>query len=131
MFTVECLRCLRSSTLVDLVGTVVLVVPGEQLPDSTCGQRRLGKEPKGRAGCNEFGVVLFAMCRDQDHCRLGFASLAEELSGKLEAALAAEVDIDQNDIWPELCGALQCLRAARCAPHDGNALSLQEAASRV
>ena len=131
MLTVGCWRCLRSSTLVDSVGTAVLVVPGEQLLNGTCGHRRLGKEPEGGAGCDEFGVVLFAMCRDQDHCRSGFASFAEELSGKLEAALAAEVDIDQNDIWPELCGALECLRTVRCAPNDGNTLSLQEAASRI
>ena len=110
---------------------VVPTAPGEQLPNGCSGQSGLGKEPNCWACCDQLGIVLLAVCRNQDHGWPCLARLAREPLGKLQTALAAEVDIEQDDVRTEFLDVLQRLRGAGRDPNDYHALPLQEAAGRI
>jgi hypothetical protein len=54
-----------------------------------------------------------------------------EPPGELEAALAAELDVQERDVRVELLGASERLRAGRRDPDHGNSLPLQKGAGRL
>jgi hypothetical protein len=56
---------------------------------------------------------------------------SSEAPGQLEAALAAQVDVQQGDIRSQLPGPLEGLGAVGGHAHDRDALALQEAAGGV
>jgi hypothetical protein len=68
---------------------------------------------------------------DQDQAQGGRAGLAVQPPGELQAALAAEVDVQQGHIRLELLGALERIGAVGRHADDADALPLQEAAGGV
>jgi hypothetical protein len=70
------------------------------------------------------------MGRDEDHRCRGPAGLVEA-PGQLEAALAAQVDVQQGDVRSQLPGPLEGLGAVGGHAHDRDAMALQEAAGGV
>ena len=54
-----------------------------------------------------------------------------ELLYYIEAAFAAEVDVDQCDVGPQFREAPKRLGAVRCRPNDRDVLALQQTARGV
>ena len=69
------------------------------------------------------------MRRDQDHRRPVTPTALDEPARKVETALLAEKDVDEDDVGPKRLGLAQRMFPAGCELH-GEALSFQECACR-
>jgi hypothetical protein len=66
------------------------------------------------------------MGRDQNHATRVEASLLYEPTREIEAALPAEIDVDEGDLRSQLLFALKRLSARGGDAHDANSLLLEE-----
>ena len=79
----------------------------EDLLDGASGEVALGDEAERGAFGDEVGEVVFSMRGDQDELRRSSADGARQRPREIEAAVAAEVDVDQDDLRLELSRAGQ------------------------
>jgi len=68
------------------------------------------------------------LCRDQDDLRAAFSRQA---TGDVEAALAAEVDVDEDDVGPERRGGGEGLVGGRGHADHGHPVVFQQLPRRV
>ena len=125
MITAVSWRCSRFLRPGDRVVAAALRVVVEELLDSAGRDRCLGKESNRRAGRDQLGVILLGAGGNHDDRRL-VASLKVKLAGKVEAALTAKVDVDQDDLQAKLGSALQRLGTVGCQADNCDALTLQK-----
>src|SRR6266511_4012149 len=123
--------CSASWRPADRLDRVVLTVAIEQVADGAGRQGGLGQEADRGAGRYQVRVVLLGVRRDQDDLWRRLTSVAVQLPGHVEAALAAEVDVHQRYVGSQLVDSLRRLGAGRCRTDDGDALALQQAAGGV
>ena len=76
---------------------------------------RLGHEPDGRTRLDQVGEVYGRVRGDQYHRRRRRRRCPVQLLGDVEAALAAEVEIDQRHVRTQFVEAPQRLSARRSA----------------
>jgi hypothetical protein len=99
--------------------------------DDVGRQRGFGNESQYWAGCDQVGVVLLGVGRDQNHptgCQAGFS---EKSPSEVKAALSTEVDAQQGDVRPQLDGLLEGLSTGRRDADDHDPLAFQQAAGGV
>jgi DNA-binding NarL/FixJ family response regulator len=88
----------------------------------------LRDEAHGSAGFHEVAVLLLGVSRDQDDGRRVRSGHGSQPVGQVQAALAAEIQIDQYDVGPQLGEASYRLRTTRRHACDRHALPLQQPA---
>src|SRR5256885_1984938 len=91
----------------------------------------LGQEPARRARRDQVGVVLLGVRGDQDHRSACPVRVALKAPGDLEAALSAQIDVDQRDVRPQLVDLPHRLGAGRGHPDHRDALAFQQATGSV
>ncbi len=130
MITAVSWPCSPSSRPAD-IASVVVVLGAEHFLDSVGRDPCLGKKSDRGARTDQLGIVLFGMGGDQDYRRPRLTDPTVKLPHEIQAALAAEVDVDQRDVWMELLDASQRLGTARRHAYDRDPLKFQEASRSV
>lgn len=125
MITAVSWRCSRFLRPGDRVVAAAPRVAVEELLDSAGRDRCLGKKSDRRAGRDQLGIVLFRAGGNQDD-RRPVASLKVKLASKVEAALTAEIDVDQSDVGAKLRSASQRLGTVGRQADNCDVLTLQK-----
>jgi hypothetical protein len=79
----------------------------------------------------KIGELFPGMGRDENHGTRVEATLLYEPTREIEAALRAEIDVDEDDLRLELLGALKRLSLRRGDADDADSLLHQESAGRI
>ena len=95
-------------------------------PDRARRQIPLRQESHRRALGDEIREVGLRMGRDQDHRGPAAPVVSGQAPGKVEPALIAQCDVDQDDLRPRLRRSPQPLRRSLGHADDAQALAFQE-----
>jgi len=106
-------------------GRIIVIAATEEVADGAGRQGGLAQESHRRARRDHVGEVLLGVGGHQYHRRT--ASVPMELLGKFEAALRAEIDVDQYHLRPQLFGAPERLGAGCGHADDRDPLELEQA----
>ena len=114
-----------------LASVVRVVCRTQQLIDRFGGQRRFPHEADGRADLDQVDELVLGVGRDKDDPSGTRARVVDELSRHVEAAVFAEIDVEQCHVGVEVGRASQRLGTRRGNADDPDALLLQQGAGGV